>query len=112
MSPIRMLPLLYGAGAGHISVKPSSILEGGAATLEPAVTDGWFVGVITNNSLSSCLDVSSHTFLWPRQSFYCNTFCFLFDIKDLIFFLCVWGGTGYMHVCMGRALVFVHMGCD
>ena len=61
-SPIRTLPSLYRAGVGCVSVEPSSILEGGAATLEPTVADGWFVSEITDNSSSSCLDVSSHTF--------------------------------------------------
>ena len=29
--------------------------------------------------------------------FYCNIFCILFDIKDLIF-LCVWSSVGFMPV--------------
>ena len=29
--------------------------------------------------------------------FYCNIFCILFDIKDLIF-LCVWSSAGFMPV--------------
>ena len=43
--------------------------------------------------------------------FYCNIFCILFDIKDLIF-LCVQSSMGCMCVCIGRALAFVCVGCD
>ena len=44
--------------------------------------------------------------------FYCNIFVFLFDIKGLNIFVCFGGGVGYMRVCVGGALVFVHTGCD
>ena len=43
------------------------------------------------------------------QFFYCNIFCILFDIKDLIF-LCVQSSTGCMCICVDRAFVFCPCG--
>ena len=63
-----MLPSGYGAGAGHVLVEPPSGLQGGSATAELAVADGWFVGAITNKSESSLLDSTNCHFWWSGQS--------------------------------------------
>ena len=46
------------------------------------------------------------------NKFYCNIFVFLFNIKDLIFFMYSGGSVGCMRVCVNRVLVFVRVGCD
>ena len=68
MFPMRTLPLEYGAGAGLVSVEPPSLSQGGGAMMELVVTDGWFVGMITDNSESSLVDSVNCCFQWSRQS--------------------------------------------
>ena len=67
MFPMQTSLLLYEASAGCVSVDPPSVSEGGGATLELVVAGSWFVGASTDNSLSICLDMSSHVLLWPRS---------------------------------------------
>ena len=71
--PMWMLLSLYGAGMGCISVEPPSVLKRSAATLEPVVTDSWFVSACTDNSSSSCFDMSSHILLQLRWSLVLST---------------------------------------
>ena len=68
MFPMRMLSSEYGAGVGLISVEPPSLSQGGGATMELVVADGWFVGVITDNSESSLVDSINCCFQWSRRS--------------------------------------------
>ena len=65
---MRTSVLEYGAGAGLISVEPPSVSQGGGATVELVITDGWFVSVITDNSESSLVDSSNRRFRQSRQS--------------------------------------------
>ena len=62
MFPMRMSPLEYGAGVGLVLVEPPSLSQGGGAMAELVITDGWFVGAITDNSESSFVDSSNHRF--------------------------------------------------
>ena len=66
--PMRTSPSEYGAGAGLISLEPPSLSQGGGAMMELVVTDGWFVGAITDNSESSLVDSINRCFWWLRQS--------------------------------------------
>ena len=65
---MRTLPSEYGAGAGLILVESPSLSQGGGATVELVITDGWFVGAITNNSESSFMDSSNCHFQQSRWS--------------------------------------------
>ena len=65
---MRTLPLEYGARAGLISVEPPSVSQGGGATAGLVITDGWLVGVITDNSESSLVDSNNCCFQWSRWS--------------------------------------------
>ena len=62
MFPMRTSLLEYGARVGLISVEPPSLSQGGGVMVELVVTDGWFVGAITDNSESSLVDSINHHF--------------------------------------------------
>ena len=66
--PMRMLLSEYGAGVGLISVEPPSLSQGGCATTELVVADGWVVGDIIDNSESSFVDSINRHFRQSRQS--------------------------------------------
>ena len=49
-------------------MEPPLLSQGGGATVELVVADGWFVGAITDNSESSFMDSSNHHFQQLRWS--------------------------------------------
>ena len=61
-SPMWTSLSVYGAGVGHVSAGPPSVEEGGGVAAELAAADDWFVGESTDNSVSSCVDSTSHHF--------------------------------------------------
>ena len=65
---MRMSPLEYGARVGLISVELPSVSQGGGATMELVIADGWFVGEIINNSESNFMDSINRCFWQSRQS--------------------------------------------
>ena len=56
---MRMSLLEYGARVGLVSIEPPSLSQGGGATMEVVIADGWFVGEIIDNSESSFMDSKS-----------------------------------------------------
>ena len=84
MFPMWTAPSEYGAGTGHISVEPPSVLWGGSVTVELAVADSWFVGVITDNSESSLLDSTNCCFQWSRQSLVQAISCRCFPSQEAL----------------------------
>ena len=84
MFPMWMLPSEYGAGAGHVSVGPPLGLWGGGATVGLAVTDNWFVSVITNSSESSRVDSTNYHFWQSRLSLVLAISCRCFPSWEVL----------------------------
>ena len=82
--PMWMSPSEYSAGAGCILVEPPSGLQGGGAMAELAVTDGWFVSAITNNSESSLLDSTNCCFQQLRRSLVRAVLCRCFPSQEVL----------------------------
>ena len=108
--PMRTLPLGYGARAGLISLEPPSLSQGGGATAELVVADGWFVGAIADNSESSLVDSINHRFRGLRwslvQAILCKCFpsweallCAVFhrSMRCILFYL---GRAGKSYPCI------------
>ena len=82
--PMWTLLSEYGARAGCVSVEPPSGLQGAGVTAELAVTDGWFVSVITDNSESSLLDSFNCHFQWSRWSLVQAVSCRCFPSRGVL----------------------------
>ena len=82
--PMWTSPSEYGARAGHILVGPPSGLWGGGVTVELAVADSWFIGVITDNSESSLVDSTNHCFRWLRRSLVLAISCRCFPTQEAL----------------------------
>ena len=84
MFPVRMLLSVYGAGAGLVSVEPPSLSQGGGAMVELVIADGWFVGVITDNSESSLVDSINRHFQQLRRSLVWAILCKCFPSQEAV----------------------------
>ena len=81
---MRMSPSGYGAGAGLVSVEPPSLSQGGGATTELVVADGWFVVAITDNSESSLVDSINRRFWQSRWSLVRAVSCKHFPSQEVL----------------------------
>ena len=84
MFPVRTLLSEYGAGAGLVSVEPPSLSQGGGAMAELVIADGWFVGVITDNSESSLVDSINRHFQQLRRSLVRAISCKCFPSQEAV----------------------------
>ena len=84
MLPMITLPSGYGARAGLVSVEPPLLSQGGGATTELVIADGWFVGVITNNSESSLVDSINRCFQQSRRSLVWAVSCKCFPSREAL----------------------------
>ena len=66
--PMRTSLSEYGAGVGLVSVEPPSLSQGGGATMELVIANGWVVSEIVNNSESSFVDSINCRFQQLRRS--------------------------------------------
>ena len=84
MFPMRTLPSEYGAGVGLVSVEPPSLSQGGGATTELVIADGWVVGEIIDNSESSFMDSINCHFRQLRQSLVQAVLCKHFPSQEVL----------------------------
>ena len=84
MLSMRTSPSGYGAGAGLVSVEPPSLSQGGGATTELVVADGWFVSEIINNSESSFMDSINCHFWRSRPSLVWAVLCKHFPSREAL----------------------------
>ena len=108
MFPMRTLPSEYGARAGLVSVEPPSLSQGGGAMAGLVITDGWFVGAITDNSESSLVDSSNCHFWWLRWSLVWAISCKHFPSREAL----LWAVKMCFYFCnTSTCCVLFYFGC-
>ena len=82
--PMRTSLSEYRARVGLVSVEPPSLSQGGGATMELVIADGWVVGDIINNSESSFVDLINHRFRQLRWSLVWAISCKRFPSREVL----------------------------
>ena len=104
--PMRMSPSEYGAGVGLVSVEPPSLSQGGGATMELVIADGWVVNDIIDNSESSFMDSISRLFWQSRRSLVQAVSCKCFPSREaLLWAILARARTAYSSILAARVRV-------